>query len=228
MGGFDLILLALVVAFLFFRLYNTLGQEDSETQERIRQLQEILNQEKSMQTEDSHTPPPEYNEFLRTVPPSERKIIKGLWEQWPQFHPQKFVKGARTAFEMIVEGFAEGDLKSLKTLLSPLLFEQFKATIEERNKKGETHNSKVENIRTFRIVEATLVQNTAKIVVDIQSFQSYTIVDKSGRIIHETTEDLEELWDRWTFARDIATTSPAWRLVNIEPTPDKFRKEKSD
>src|SRR5581483_3205785 len=54
------------------------------------------------------------------------------------FDAKHFITGARTAYEMIVTSFAEGDRRQLKTLLSREVSDGFDAAITEREGRGET------------------------------------------------------------------------------------------
>lgn len=231
MHGLDLLLLVAVVAFLFFRLYNTLGQEDSETQERVKNLQALMQQESRAESQPAvevFGTPDEFRRFMHTLPQDEQVVISSLWEAWPNFDPERFLKGVKKAFTLIVEAFAEGETKTLKPLLSGPLYKQFQTTIKERQEKDEIHTNSVESIRTIRLIEASVVGDKALVSVDVQSFQTYVVVNnKTGKTVHETGEDLEELWDRWTFTKKINDDSPAWTLVNIEPTPDEEQVEKT-
>ena len=59
----------------------------------------------------------------------------------PSFTLPLFLNGARTAFEMIVQAFAEGDRKTLKQLLSSDVYENFDGAMRDR----EARNEKLEN-----------------------------------------------------------------------------------
>ena len=48
---------------------------------------------------------------------------------------KKFLKGADIAYEQIINSFAKGDKKSLKSLLGKVLFNDFSEVIDERKKK---------------------------------------------------------------------------------------------
>lgn len=224
MNGIDILLLAVVAGILIFRLYSVLGQEDEETLERIKNLQKILNEDMAEETtslqEDPHQ---KFASFLKTRSVKERQIIQDLWQSWPEFDPDKFLKGAQKAFVMIVEEFAQGNMRELEGLVSPLLRKQFQEVIERRNKQGEKHETRVENIKSLQIHSAQNIDGFVTIALDVHSFQSYTVTNKKGDILHETKEDLEELWDRWTFSRDVRTKKPSWLLTNIEQVPDAER-----
>ncbi|MGA3307296.1 MAG: Tim44/TimA family putative adaptor protein, partial [Xanthobacteraceae bacterium] len=56
----------------------------------------------------------------------------------PSFDAKHFITGARTAYEMIVTAFAEGDRRQLRSLLSREVYDGFDAAISEREGRGET------------------------------------------------------------------------------------------
>jgi predicted lipid-binding transport protein (Tim44 family) len=55
----------------------------------------------------------------------------------PGFDARGFIEGAKMAYEMIVSAFAQGDRKTLKTLLSRDVYDGFDRAIGEREKRGE-------------------------------------------------------------------------------------------
>src|SRR5262249_41128360 len=59
----------------------------------------------------------------------------------PSFDPDRFLEGAKMAFEMIVTAFAKGDEKALEPLLAPNVFESFAADIRRRREAGETRET---------------------------------------------------------------------------------------
>ena len=59
------------------------------------------------------------------------------------FDAKHFITGARTAYEMIVTAFAEGDRRQLRSLLSREVYDGFDAAISERESRGETAESAV-------------------------------------------------------------------------------------
>ena len=52
----------------------------------------------------------------------------------PTFDGKHFVTGARAAYEMIVNAYAEGDRRTLKNLLSREVYDGFESAINEREK----------------------------------------------------------------------------------------------
>ncbi|MTI01157.1 Tim44/TimA family putative adaptor protein [Roseibium sp. RKSG952] len=132
------------------------------------------------------------------------------------FEPQEFVQGARAAYEMIVTAFAEGDRKTLKTLLSKEVYDGFVSAIDDREKRGETIESTFVGIDKSEIVEAALKGSTAQVTVKVQSQLISATRDKSGEVIEGDPKKVTEVVDIWTFARDTESRDPNWKLVATE------------
>jgi predicted lipid-binding transport protein (Tim44 family) len=132
------------------------------------------------------------------------------------FEPGPFVEGAKSAYEMIVMAFAEGDRKSLKSLLSKEVYEGFVAAIDEREKRGETIESTFVGIDKAEIVEAALKANQAQVTVKVQSQLISATRDKAGEVIDGDPNKVTEVIDIWTFARDTTSRDPNWKLVATE------------
>src|SRR5690606_18345650 len=73
------------------------------------------------------------------------------------FDPTTFVQGAQSAYEAVVVAFARGDRETLRILLSEKVYENFDASIQEREDRHETMSSDIVAIRGAEITDATLV-----------------------------------------------------------------------
>jgi predicted lipid-binding transport protein (Tim44 family) len=127
-----------------------------------------------------------------------------------------FVAGARAAYEMTVLAFAEGDRRTLKNLLSREVYEGFEAAIRERENKGETVETRFVSIDKSDITGAELRGRTAQITVRFVSQLISVTRDKSGNVIDGSPERVTDVTDVWTFARDLSSRDPNWKLVATE------------
>ncbi len=132
------------------------------------------------------------------------------------FDPQHFVAGARAAYEMIVSAFAEGDRRALKNLLSREVYEGFDAAIGAREKRGETTETKFVSIDKAEIVAAELRGRTAQITVRFVSQLISATRDRNGTVIDGSADKVTDVTDVWTFARDVSSRDPNWKLVATE------------
>jgi predicted lipid-binding transport protein (Tim44 family) len=141
-----------------------------------------------------------------------RKIVSAD----PSFDPKEFVNGARTAYEMIVMAFADGDRKTLKSLLSKEVYDGFEAAIADREAKGETVKSTFVGIETSDIVTADVKDGEAVVTIRILSQLISATYDTSGAIVDGDAEAVSEVNDLWTFARDTRSRDPNWKLIATE------------
>jgi predicted lipid-binding transport protein (Tim44 family) len=134
----------------------------------------------------------------------------------PAFDAQHFVAGARAAYEMIVMAYAEGDRRALKNLLSKEVYDGFEAAIREREGRGETVETRFVAIDKSDITGAELRARTAQVTLRFVSQLVSVTRDKSGNVIDGNPEKVTEVTDVWTFARDISSRDPNWKLVATE------------
>jgi predicted lipid-binding transport protein (Tim44 family) len=132
------------------------------------------------------------------------------------FDAKHFVAGARAAYEMIVLAYAEGDRRSLKNLLSRDVYEGFEAAIRERETKGETVETKFVAIDKSDITGAELRGRMAQVTLRFVSQLISVTRDKSGTVIEGNPEKVTDVTDVWTFARDLSSRDPNWKLVATE------------
>ena len=134
----------------------------------------------------------------------------------PDFDPKGFANGARTAYEMIVTAYAEGDKKTLKSLLSREVYEGFVSAIKDRESRSETIKSTFVGIDKADIVQAEMKDSDAHITLRIVSELITATYDKGGEVIDGDPDSVGEVNDVWTFARDTRSRDPNWKLIATE------------
>jgi predicted lipid-binding transport protein (Tim44 family) len=134
----------------------------------------------------------------------------------PGFSPKEFLNGAKIAYEMIVMAFAEGDRKTLKGLLSREVFDGFESAIADRESRGENVRSTFVGIEKAEIIQASARDNEEQVTVRIVSQLITATLDKDGTVIDGDSETVSEVNDVWTFARDVRSRDPNWKLIATE------------
>ena len=134
----------------------------------------------------------------------------------PTFDAKHFLTGARAAYEMIVNAYAEGDRRTLKNLLSREVYDGFDGAITEREKKGETVESRFVAIEKAEIAAAEMRQKTAQVTVRFVSQLVSATRDKNGNVVDGSADKVSDITDVWTFARDTTSRDPNWKLVATE------------
>jgi predicted lipid-binding transport protein (Tim44 family) len=134
----------------------------------------------------------------------------------PDFDPGDFLDGARTAYEMIVLAFADGDAEMLKQLLGDDVYQGFERAIGERETKGEKVESTLVGIDRADIIESDVKNRTAYVTVKFVSELISVTRDAEGEIVEGDAKKIREVTDIWTFAREFASKNPNWKLVATE------------
>lgn len=132
----------------------------------------------------------------------------------PNFDLEEFLAGGRQAFEMIVDGFARGDNELLEPLLASDVYQGFAEAIAQRQAAGETLETEVVAIKQADAAEARMDGTRALVSVRFVSDQVNVTRDASGAVVDGDPEQLAEIIDVWTFARDIASRDPNWELFS--------------
>lgn len=142
--------------------------------------------------------------------------LRAIRDASGEFRPEEFLNGARTAYEMIVMSYADGDRSTLRNLLSKEVYDGFAAALDEREAKGETVQSSFIGIDKAEFTGAEMRDTEAQATVRIVSQMISVTRDKDGNVVDGDPDAVVEVTDVWTFARDTRSRDPNWRLVATE------------
>ena len=134
----------------------------------------------------------------------------------PSFDAKHFITGARAAYEMIVTAFAEGDRRQLRSLLSR---EVYRRVRRRHQRTREPRRNRRDALRLDRRLDhhgAELRGRTAQITVRFVSKLISVTRDRSGDVIDGNAEKVTDVTDVWTFARDVSSRDPNWKVVATE------------
>lgn len=131
----------------------------------------------------------------------------------PAFNAGQFLTGAKTAYEMIVTAFAEGDRKTLKNLLARDVFDNFANAIGERESRGETVETRFVAIEKTDITQAEVKADTMQITVRFLSQIVTATKNKAGEPVEGSPNGMTDVTDVWTFARSAGANDPNWKLI---------------
>jgi predicted lipid-binding transport protein (Tim44 family) len=129
------------------------------------------------------------------------------------FEPDSFLEGARDAYALIVEAFAEGREEALKPLLGDDVFAGFAEAIAERKAKGLSEKASVVRIVKAAIWEAELEGGVAEVSVRFESDIVRVTLDAENRVVAGDPSEPARVVDIWTFARVVKSSDPNWKLV---------------
>ncbi len=215
---FDIILFAMIAAFLVLRLRSVLGRRTGNERRRelfTRRAAPVADKPGAQKLPVPLNPSKPAAVAAITAKPavSAADGLSRIERADPGFDPSRFIEGVRAAFELIVTAFARGDKGTLRPLLSDEVFDPFARTIDERAVAKETLETRDMRLDQAEIVEADLVDRTARVTVKLVSQQINVTRAMDGTIVDGDPERPVEKTDFWTFARDTRSADPNWLLV---------------
>jgi predicted lipid-binding transport protein (Tim44 family) len=220
-GGFqfiDIILFALVAAFLILRLRSVLGRRDGHHQGPAQDpFRPPAAKEKTEPAEVVRLPergePAAVPSASDHPPGSLQAGLTQIKIADPRFDEDQFLSGAGVAFEMILTAYVAGDVAALKPLLSPEVFANFSRSIEERKAAGEVLETTLVGVQKATVEEAYMAGRMAHMTVRFVSEQVTVTRNAQGDIVDGDPDRVTTVTDLWTFARDTRSPDPNWTLV---------------
>ena len=215
----DIVLFAMVAAFLVLRLRSALGKRTGHQRPRSiapppdDRAPEPPPADRDAEAEDAAAEDAEAEDEYADPDDPISQGIANIRNADRAFDPDEFLTGARGAFDVIVQAFAEGDADTLRDLLSEDVYENFSDAIEQRKADGHVLETTIIGTRSAQIVEADLVDGDAAVTVSFLTEQINVTRDSEGRILDGDPSHVNEITDIWTFRRDVRSRDPNWKLV---------------
>ena len=200
----DILIFAIIAIFLVMRLRNILGsREGFEQRQDNRPVQSEIESESVQEKKVVPLRPAQLHgsglEAVRLADPS--------------FSDDTFMQGAESAFGMILNAFADGDLAQLRRLLSFELYEEFSESIRLRNQNGDELSISILSIDDVQLTHGQVVEKIASVTVTFVSTQTRLLTDRAGIVLEDESMKSASLTDIWVFERDTQLDDPNWKLV---------------
>jgi predicted lipid-binding transport protein (Tim44 family) len=209
----EIVLLAMVAAFLGLRLYSVLGRRAEQEEESVPQRFDADDKPSGLPRPAPAAPvvaprPPE----LEGVMPAVERGLREIAAADSRFNISQFLEGARAAYRMVLEAFWKGDRETLRELCDNDVYEGFIAAIDAREAAAETLENTLIRIEEVRVHSASLDGRTARIALLFVADIAALTRDKDGNIIGGSLDDAIESRDVWTFSRNVTARDPNWLL----------------
>lgn len=209
----EIVLLAMVAAFLGLRLYSVLGRRAEQEEEPA--VQRFDSDDKPVGIRPAAMPatvaPPRPVELEGVMPAVERGL-REIAAADSKFNLAQFLEGARGAYRMTLEAFWKGDRETLRELCDDDVYAGFVAAIDAREAAGETMDNTLIRLEEVRIHSASLDGRMARIALLFVADIAAVTRDKEGTVIAGSLDDAVESRDVWTFSRNITARDPNWLL----------------
>jgi predicted lipid-binding transport protein (Tim44 family) len=217
MQGFqfiDLLLFAMIAAFLVLRLHRVLGRRtghEPPPEQGPREAEDSGDSVIQLPDRGRRGAAPQEGEPPPSVPAASGLTQVKIAD--PSFDEAGFLDGARAAFEMILAAFARGDKRELKTLLTGPVYDGFAREIDRRDKAGERLETTLVSFILADIVGAAMEGRKARVAVKFLTEQVNVLRNSAGDVIDGDPATVTKITDLWTFGRDTRARDPNWQLV---------------
>ena len=211
----EIVILAMIAAFLGLRLYSVLGRRAEHEEEPVPTR---FDQPEGNAPRPS---PPSAAQPLQPVlrpreiglyPPGIEHGLRAIAAADRNFDVMAFLEGAKSAYGVILEGFWRGDKELLAELCDRDVYDGFSAAIDERVAAGETLDNRLVRIEQVELHSASLDGRMARISVRFTADIASVTRDKDGHVVAGSLDDAIESYDVWTFMRDVNSAAPDWLL----------------
>ncbi len=216
----EIVILAMIAAFLGMRLYSVLGNKAEHEEEMISNRLERAQQdaEREAEAQQQQQPNPVMAEAQRNdrvltqFSPAIEAGLRDISAADRQFQLLPFMEGAKGAYEVVLDAFWRGDKEELQQLCDDDVYQSFAAAIDDREANGLTLENRLIRIEDTTIHSAVLDGKTARIAVRFVADIASVTRDKDGNVIAGSLDDAIESRDVWTFSRDTRSNDPNWLL----------------
>ena len=220
MTNLDIIVLLVVVALIFQRLWRVLGTRPEEEPRKVRMSREsaeklcnILRAEAERKIKEFEKKEEEAEELkpLEDAPANE---TEAALRQIPGFNRDAFINGAKKAFQVITEAFNNADAEALKMLVSQTVYKKLREVIRQRQEEQMTAETEFICFDKAEIIHAKIVRNKAEISVEFVTEQINVLRDKDNQVVQGDENYIQTITDVWTFERPLDAKTPNWVLIS--------------
>jgi predicted lipid-binding transport protein (Tim44 family) len=217
----NIIILAIVAAFVLYKLYQVLGNKKYGSTQTIFPIPKTLTSPAKMPIPKKMEPiVKEYNKEEDAL--FETTYGKEIWDQIKKiqkientFDPEAFLTGARNAFEAILKAYDAADIATLKNLANKEIVGHLEQEIKSREATGERYETTLISIPGSDIQAIHLDKKYVKIVVKFTTDQVHLVKDMTGKIIKGNPSEIDQMHDVWTFEHVIGAPDASWRLIDM-------------
>ena len=211
----QIFILAAVAIFLFWRLRAVLGSRDGfeKNIKNVKAPKKVIKSPNIIEEPSKAGPDDDIFDYVEENSRS-ADVFKKMKEFDSDFSVNKFVSGAKMAYEIIIMAFENGDTEKLGTLLENKVLKSFKSVIEKRKKDGLVIEAKFIGMRDIRIIDASFSEKTkiADITLSFKSEISTVVKDAEGSVVEGHPDEIKKQKDTWVFTKDLSEKSPIWLL----------------
>lgn len=221
---FDILILAALTAFLFYKLYSVLGDTSyseisPQKREALRKKIEALRTDAQDEFPEDKPDPVEID--VKSALEAElstdlQAACDSIRNHDPKFTLDTFVNKSKLAYEYILTQVAENNIKALESLVAEELLISFKNAAQSYMDNEQTLNFAIIGFNKLEVQNISANDHEALITLAINAEIINYVTNNSDGSIAAGTKKAKARVETWTFSRDFKHRSNVWKLISIE------------
>lgn len=134
------------------------------------------------------------------------------------FTIKNFTDGAKTAYVMILDAYADGDKDTLRSLLTDDVYAVYAEAIDAREKEGLTQVTDLGRLVSAEIVRGETQGKWMRVSVEYKAELASTLKNADGEVVEGDPNILASISEVWTFTRKAGASDPNWLLADVDPS----------
>lgn len=215
----EILVLIALAAVVLYRLKSVIGTRTGHegTPDFARRMRESTGAAPDLRTVPTSDPDPidDPERMDDDVPERARTHVAAIREVEPDFDVNAFADGARSAYEMILMAYEEGDRDTLQQLLAPDVFQAFRSGIDAREAENLRVEARFIGVREAAVDDVVFDQDTkiADISVRFVGELITAVYDAENRVVEGDPNEIRRQSDVFTFSREMGSVDPNWLLT---------------
>lgn len=212
MSAVEIVILALIAAFLGLRLYAVLGRRAEHEEEPVPRRFDEKQDVPVPVAPRAAAVAGQQRPLVPGVAPAIERGLREIAAADRRFDVIAFIDGSKDAYRMILEAFWRGDKDELGQLCDRDVYDEFATAIDARAAAGEIMDNRLVRIEETTLVAASLDGQTARIAMRFSADIAAVTRNAEGHMVAGSLDDAIEAHDLWTFSRNVTSADPDWLL----------------
>ncbi len=213
----DILVLLVVVALIFQRLWRVLGTRPEEEPRQIKLSKEGAEKLCDLLRDEVEKRSTSQDEVKESGNVAEMSDLDITLSKIPGFNKIGFINSAKKAFQIITEAFNKADTETLKVLVDKNIFKKLAAIIKERKENEVTAETDFICFDKAEITKAIIDdKDNAFLSVEFVSEQVNVLRNKEGEVIQGDENYIQTITDVWTFTKPLDAKINSWLLVSTK------------
>jgi len=201
------VILFLIAVFGFIRLRMILGRRTG-NEDPLSQNKYSGQVKRDIEKYSQNTP--------KAKPKNKQDTLSYLERQLNGFNEKDFLKGASSAYEIILKNYALGNLKEIKSIISKDVFNGFNEAITDRKNKKQKLINEVIAFDKADIINAEIERRSAIITVEFYTRIITYVMDESDQVMEGSKDNPISVIDQWAFKKSLKEKGPSWQLISTQ------------